>query len=321
MRDTFDGSTMTVRWALFLVSWALLLASLLDCATGARLVLPKRRPAARTAVRRVHHPSLGRGNAYSHDLRLFVMRAYDLGQGNAPILAQLRNSRLLPQRSTVNRWRNRRLTLGHLRRFRRQGNRYATVLRGRSLFNLAYYRILYPKATAAELNVFLFYATGRLYNPSQITRAEQRLGLSRKRGSTTARQANHPRNLQWRHNYWTLPYPFGMVGIRRDDIIDLDECGVFVESCNRNHGKAAICRRVREEGNYGHSAKLNVLMAISGAPGTLAAQAERWVMTWTHGGTTTARFIQFIQKILADIGQGNPLRRRVFTMDNLSAHR
>ena len=112
-----------------------------------------------------------------------------------------------------------------------------------------------------------------------------------------------------------------MVGIRRDDIIDLDECGVFVESCNRNHGKAAFCCRVREDGPYGHSAKLNILMAISGAAGTLASHAERWVMTWSHGGTTTTRFISFIQQILASIGQGTPQRRRVFTMDNLNAHR
>ena len=112
-----------------------------------------------------------------------------------------------------------------------------------------------------------------------------------------------------------------MIGIRRDDIIDLDECGVFVESCNRNHGKAVFCRRVREEGLYGHSAKLNVLMAIAGAPGTVASQAQRWVMTWASGGTTTARFISFIQRILNDIGPGTPQRRRTFTMDNLSSHR
>lgn len=249
------------------------------------------------------------------------MQVEAMGERYNPLVVALRNARLLPQLGTVDNWRRRRTRLGHLRRFRRQGNRFATVLRGRNLLMLAYYRVLYPKARAAELNVFLYYSTGRVYHPSQITRAEDMLGMSRKRGSTTARQANHPRNLQWRRNYWTLPYPFGMVGIRRDDIIDLDECGVFVESCNRNHGKAVFCRRVREDGPYGHSAKLNILAAIAGARGTPASQAERWVMTWSHGGTTTARFISFIQTILNDIGPGTPLRRRTFTMDNLGAHR
>jgi len=304
------------------VRWALLLVSLLRLAVAVPHRKPPRiRPSVRTAVRRVQHPSLGRGQAYSHDLRLAVMHAEALGRGNDPVMVALRNAHLLPQRTTVRDWRDRTNAMGHLRRFERQGNNRAIVLRGRHLFHLAYYRILYPKAQAAEVNAFLFYSTGRVYHPSQITRAEDRLGLSRKRGSTTARQANHPRNLQWRYNYWTLPYPFGMVGIRRDDIINLDECGVFVESCNRNHGKAAFCCRVREEGPYGHSAKLNILMAISGAPGTAVSQAQGWVMTWSHGGTTTTRFITFIQRILNDIGPGTPMLRRLFTMDNLGTHR
>ena len=122
------------------------------------------------------------------------MRIEALGERNNPLIVTLRNSHLLPVMRTVNDWTTRQQRLGHLRRFRRQGNKFATVLRGRHMLLLAYYRALYPKATAAEINVFLFYSTGRVYHPSQITRAEDMLGLSRKRGSTTARQANHPRN-------------------------------------------------------------------------------------------------------------------------------
>ena len=73
-----------------------------------------------------------------------------------------------------------------------------------------------------------------------------------------ARQALDPRNIQIRWNYWNLLYPFGIRDVRRHDIIDLDEAGVFVESANRGSGKAYINCRVREPGPYGHSTKVDV---------------------------------------------------------------
>lgn len=78
---------------------------------------------------------------------------------------------------------------------------------------------------------------------------------------------------------------------------------------------------MREEGPYGHSQKLNVLMAISGTAGHNNIQGERWLEMWNHGGTTVERFVAFIRRILHDIGPGTHQRRRVFTMDNLTAHR
>lgn len=235
-----------------------------------------------------------------------------------PMIRSLRLEYLYPSLRTLRLYRQRLRNYGHLRRFIRQGNREARTIVGQDLFLLAYYRILFPKARIAEVIVWLYNARGRFYHPSQISRAEDRIGLIRKRGSTTARQARLPRNLQWRWNYWNLHYPFGMVGVRREDIIDLDECGIFVESANRNYGKSAFCRRVREVGPYGHSQKLNILMAISGAAGH--PSAERWIDMWNVGGTTVDRFVTFIQRILHDIGPGTPARRRVFTMDNLTAH-
>ena len=167
-------STMKAYWLL------LLLLFLGRNAAAPYKKPPKCRPRVRTAVRRTLHPSYGRGHAYSHDLRLAVMRIEDMGRGNDPLIVALRAAHLLPQKSTVRKWDHRRNTLGHVRRFVRQGNRRATVLRGTNLLLLAYYRVLYPKATAAEINTFLFYSTGRVYSPSQITRAEDRLGLTRK---------------------------------------------------------------------------------------------------------------------------------------------
>ena len=123
---------------------------------------------------------------------------------------------------------------------------------GHDLLLLALYRITFPKATAAEINAFLYRAnygslTFRFYSPSQISETEKWIGLTRKKGSTTAAyQALLPFNKHKRWAYWNLPYPYGIADIRRQDIIDLDECGVEVQSADRNMGKAYVGRRVKQ---------------------------------------------------------------------------
>jgi len=101
----------------------------------------------------------------------------------------------------------------------------------------------------------------------------------------------------------------------------MDEAALFVESANRGRGKAHLIRRVRDVGPYGHSEKLNILVAICGEDSAPGHPARRWLDTWTDGGTTNARFLTFILRILIDIGQGTPANFKVFTMDNLNSHR
>ena len=98
---------------------------------------PKIRPRLRTAVATRPHPSgRGRSDGYAHDFRLAAFQTqYNNGNGNAVMVALLRNQRLWPSRRTLRRWRLRFLLLGHIRRFRRTGNRRATVLRGAHLIN------------------------------------------------------------------------------------------------------------------------------------------------------------------------------------------
>ena len=132
------------------------------------------------------------------------------------------------------------------------------------------------------------------------------LGLSSKHVSTTARQAMFPINRQIRFNYWYLPCPFGIANIPRWRIIDLDEAALFVELAIRGRGKAHLSCRAREVGPYGHSEKLNILVAICGKDYTPGHQGRRWTETWTHGGTTITKFLRFIQRILQDIGHGTP---------------
>ena len=133
-----------------------------------------KRSAVKSAVRPCQHPSLGNGYAYSHDFRLFVQYLRRNNWHNHPIIRSAQRIYLFPSKHTVKRHRFRLLHLGHLRRFEKQGNNRATVLRGIDLFNLAFWRTVWPKSTHAELNALLFntqIASGtdnpRFYSPSQ----------------------------------------------------------------------------------------------------------------------------------------------------------
>ena len=199
------------------------------------------RPGLRTALRAIPHPSHRRGFPYAVHFREAALY-FDDSQPirNNPAMIVAREVRIRESARSTRRWRRRLARLGHLRPFRRTGNKRATVLRGYDAYRLAVYRTTYPKATIAEINAYLYIVTGRFYDPSQISRCEDRLGLSRKRGSTTAYQALHPRNVAWRWAYHNLPYPFGIADIQRRDIIDLDEMGIFLETVNRGDGKSYI---------------------------------------------------------------------------------
>ncbi len=279
---------------------------------------PDQRPALQTRVAEEPHPSGGRGFAYSQDLRSFAVHVYNSGQIDDHIFDVARANRLFPSMQTVRRYLDLIQQHGHCRRCRRTGNARATRLRDHDIIFLALYRVAFPKASAAQINAFLYRVNYgsvffRFYTAPQITEAEKRIGLTRKAGSTTAHQAYLPINLQKRWMYWNLPYPYGIADIRVEDLIDLDECGLFVETADKKIGKAYVGNRVRQEGNYQKSEKWTLLLAIAGS-----TAAERWVKMWLQGGTTGDKMIEFIQEILDDIGVATAARRRCFILDNLS---
>ena len=201
-----------------------------------------------TPVARQPHPALGIGHAYSHDFRLFSNYLFRNFNDQHLIIRQAQRMYLFPSDRTIRRHALRSRTLGHLRRWQWTGNSFATVLRGINNYMLAYWRSIWPKSTHAEMNALLFnsqIASGqpnpRFFCPSQISRAEDRLGLSGKRGSTTAYQALLPRNVIKRWIYWNRPYPEGISDIPKDDWIDYDEAAIFVETSNRASGMFIYC--------------------------------------------------------------------------------
>jgi len=152
---------------------------------------PTPRPAEKTPIRATQHPSTGRGLPYSMDLRLQALTIKLHGHENDLIFQQMRDNGIHPSKRTTQRHLRRLQQRGHFRSYVRQGNKRATVLRGFSAFMLVLYRMAYPKCSQAEMQAFLWNAWGRHQNPprffsnSQITKCEDRMGLSRKKGSTT----------------------------------------------------------------------------------------------------------------------------------------
>ena len=294
--------------------------------------LQQLRPALQTRRDETIHPSHGIGNPYSQDMRSLVMfmsehlNDQDENPHVVNMVALLRQAHVYPSSQTLTRWESLNDTLGHVRACRRNGGRQLERFAGQDLVCLALYRSIYPKCNHAEINAFLYRCNlgnpfFQFYSHSQISRAEALIGLSRKKGSTTAYQALYPRNLRKRYHYWHYAFPIGIADIPRSNIIDLDECGVFVETTgNRKYGKSYKGFRVRETGAYSKGEKWNILLAVCGEDGTPEQNSRRWAEMWLDGGTTINKMLQFIQIILNDLGHANEHNFYVFTMDNLNSH-
>ena len=272
------------------------------------------------------HPSTRSGQPYSQDMREMAMTLMANGTINEPAIQQLRNQNQFPSVTTIRRWVQLEQELGHHRACRRNGNTTASTLRGHDLVLLSLYRVVHPKAQIAEINAFLYRCnfgnpTFRFYSPSQISKAESILDLRQKRGSTTAYQAYLPINIMKRWRYFNLPYPLGIADICKQDMIDCNEAGVFLETSNRGTGKAHKTVRVISRGPYSKTEKWNLMLGVSGEEGGVENPSRRWRTLWLRGGTTIVRVLEFVNLVLADIGHGTPQRRYCFTMDNLSAHK
>ncbi|CAB9525377.1 expressed unknown protein [Seminavis robusta] len=286
---------------------------------------PKERPAPSTirdsSLR--PHPSRGGTRGYDVAQRTAAVALRVMGEENNPALDHLRQLQLHPSKRTTRRWHQRVNEEGHLHPYEMNGNNPATVLKGHQLLMLSFYRLCYPKATAAEINAFLFATTlpgqqYRFYSESQITEAEDYLGISRKRASTTAYQASLPINLAKRHAFWNYPYPTGIAGTSRSTIIDWDEAGVWVETTNRGYGKCFIGSRAREEGPYNHSQKYTLTAAIRGGPG-----GGCFVNFALRAGTSVMDTHDFLEDIIngpGGIGVGGGGNTCTFICDNLAAH-
>ena len=149
------------------------------------------------------HPSLGTGNPYSQDMRSLVMFLSHHGLENdlnvANLINLLRTNHVYPSATTQRRYERLEQRIGHVRPCKRNGNCFAEKMSGLDLIHIAMYQVAYPKCTIAEINAFLYNVNlgnpnFSFYSQSQISLAEKSIGLTRKKGSTTAYQAYYPQN-------------------------------------------------------------------------------------------------------------------------------
>lgn len=141
---------------------------------------PKIHHPLRTAVSVCGHPSgLFGSDGYSHDFCLAALETARNHQFNG-LPGALQQQRLWPVRRTIRRWIVRDQTHGHVRRYQGTGNLRAQVLSGNRLINLALFRAHWPRGTHHKANSWLHQANGivRFYQPLQILKAEDSLGLS-----------------------------------------------------------------------------------------------------------------------------------------------
>ena len=174
--------------------------------------------------------------------------------------------------SSLRRW----ATHGTGRR-RKRGGASSTSLRGEEELLLVLCRLAWPKATADQISAYIARnsASGWIYSRMAITRCEQRLGLTRKRGSTTALQALTPFHQARRHKIWNLPHPAGIAGTPRARLIDIDEAGIGLEQgVGLKYGKSFTVNRVRQPGVYGRGVKYTWLVRGRG-PGERCKRVVR----------------------------------------------
>ena len=144
-----------------------------------------------TRVTEKPHASRG-GNAYSQEIREQVITMFQSG-GEAALrshhLMPLRQQKKFPHFVTCMRWVTQFQSDGHALPKQPTGNHRAQrEIKGQDLFNLALFRAIRPKAYIDECHAYIHNRNPAVlpYSPSQVVRAEQRLGLWLKAASTTS---------------------------------------------------------------------------------------------------------------------------------------
>ena len=132
------------------------------------------------------------------------------------------------------------------------------------------------------------------------------MGFTRKVLEKKSDQADYGAQLA----YFELPPPMGVLGVNRDDLIDIDESGVWLCVCRRVRGHAPRGQSAATHSPYNEGKKYTVIMAIDTA-GVLAYQLS------DLPGTTTETFFQFMRALMPCLVD----RRRVIVMDNLKSHK
>jgi hypothetical protein len=157
------------------------------------------------------------------------------------------------------------------------------------------------------------------YSQSQIVRAEQRLGLSRKVASLTSNMAHSELNMHRHHLYCHAAFPDGIPGESTHHIIDLNERKFKIDDQNRKFGKVVRDKQCNTAGKYINGSQgVNLLMAIAG--NERMDQTFLFHRCYTEGTTDLWWFYNYIYELCNWLAEHPPGRLFLFTMDNLNLH-
>ena len=261
------------------------------------------------------HPRIGGSRGYTVEMRQSEMWSHNLG---LPIVAS---------RRSIQRWNQR------LHPFLMTGNRERNAIVGLEQYHLVLFLLAWPEARLDEIIAYLANTgTGIVYSRAQVSRRLEELGMTKKVGSTEARQASLPINLFKREQFWSMPLPFGVNGCERRRLLDIDECGIELQRTNRKYGHSFSGVRVVKPGHYSRDTKLTIILAVEAGDPALPAHIRgsvgnprRWLRILLKAGTTTLDFNNFLVFICEDLQNNRPAgvdgdERRVFLWDNLSSH-
>ena len=261
------------------------------------------------------HPRMGGTRGYPVEMRESELWSHGHG---LPLVAS---------RRSIQRW-NRRL-----HPYLMTGNRDRNVIVGLDQFNLVLFLLAWPDARLDEIIAYIANAgNGKVYTRGQVTKRLKELGMTKKVGSTEARQASLPINIFKREQFWNMPVPFGVDGCERRRLIDVDEIGIEIQRSNRKYGHSFTGVRVVKPGHYSRDTKLTVILAVEAGDPELAPEVRgsidnprRWLRIMVKPGTTTLDFNDFLVSVCQEIQNNHPIgmignHSRVFLWDNLRSH-
>ena len=259
------------------------------------------------------HPQRGGTRGYPVVMRRSEMVSFQQG---FPTVAS---------RRSIYRWRDR------LHPFVMTGMSERQVITGIDQYHMSLFLLAWPEARLDEIIAFIANAgDGTVFSRSQVSERMKHLGLTKKVGSTEARQASRPINVLKRQLFWNERPPFGVNGAHRRRLIDIDECGIEIQSTNRKYGHMPNGIRVVKPGHYSKDTKLTILLGIEAGDPDLPPEVlgsiqnpRKWLRILEKAGTTTNDFNDFVEYICDDLIEYHPNQQntnRIFMWDNLSCH-
>ena len=184
---------------------------------------------------------------------------------------------------------------------------------------------VYPRAKLDEIATFIVNNGGDVYSRQIVQSRLDELNMTRKKASTEAYQAFLPHNIAREERFWSQGPPLGVNGVLRRMLLDLDECGISLDQCNRKSGFAHKSVRIRDAGHYTRGKKLTVIAAVERGDPTLPPHMDGsvenprryWKIT-EEAGTTQAMFADFVDEVCTHLetsGLQND-NDRIFMLDN-----